>query len=238
MRFDLNDREWAIVEPLLPTDVRGKPRVDDRRVLNGIFYVLRTHCPWRDLPERYGPRMTVYNRFNRWAKRGVWEPVFAALAVKSGPAAHRGRPEAVRLQQYLDREFAAQPLHNRLMALWTGAVPEAARKSTLDDLWRKQSSDGSWTLDALGPWSKHEKAPPSTGASAYATAFTAAALRAAGVSGPRLALALEWLKSHQDPKGYWDAVSMNKPYAPDSMMSGFMRDAATAYAALALAGGI
>ena len=83
MRFDLNDKEWAIVEPLLPTDVRGKPRVDDRRVLNGIFYVLRTHCPWRDLPERYGPRMTVYNRFNRWAKRGVWEPVFAALAVKS-----------------------------------------------------------------------------------------------------------------------------------------------------------
>jgi transposase len=83
MRFDLNDREWAIVEPLLPTDVRGKPRVDDRRVLNGIFYVLRTHCPWRDLPERYGPRMTVYNRFNRWAKRGVWQPVFAALAVKS-----------------------------------------------------------------------------------------------------------------------------------------------------------
>ena len=83
MRFDLNDKEWAIVEPLLPTDVRGKARVDDRRVLNGIFYVLRTHCPWRDLPERYGPRMTVYNRFNRWAKRGVWELVFAALAVKS-----------------------------------------------------------------------------------------------------------------------------------------------------------
>jgi transposase len=83
MRFDLNDKEWAIVEPLLPTDVRGKPRVDDRRVLNGIFYVLRTHCPWRDLPERYGPRMTVYNRFNRWAKRGVWQPVFAALSTKS-----------------------------------------------------------------------------------------------------------------------------------------------------------
>jgi len=83
MRFDLNDKQWAIVEPLLPTDVRGKPRVDDRRVVNGIFYVLRTHCPWRDLPERYGPRMTVYNRFNRWAKRGVWAPVFAALAVKS-----------------------------------------------------------------------------------------------------------------------------------------------------------
>ena len=83
MRFDLNDKEWAIVEPLLPTDVRGKARVDDRRVVNGIFYVLRTHCPWRDLPERYGPRMTVYNRFNRWARAGVWVTVFKTLAAKS-----------------------------------------------------------------------------------------------------------------------------------------------------------
>jgi len=95
MRFDLNDKEWAIVEPLLPTDVRGKARVDDRRVVNGIFYVLRTHCPWRDLPERYGPRMTVYNRFNRWAKRGVWQSVFAALADKSGDSLRLIDTEAV-----------------------------------------------------------------------------------------------------------------------------------------------
>lgn len=161
----------------------------------------------------------------------------AALAVQSGPAAHRARPEAARLRQYLDREFAAQPLHNRLMAIWAGGAPDAGRKSTLDDLWRKQSADGGWTLDALGPWSKHEKAPPAVaGSNAYATAFTAAALRSAGVSDSRLTRALDWLKSHQDPKGYWDAVSMNKPYPADSMMSGFMRDAATAYAALALAG--
>lgn len=163
--------------------------------------------------------------------------VLAAMAVKSGPAAHRARPEAVRLKQYLDREFTAQPLHNRLMALWAGAAPEAARKSTLDELWRRQSPDGGWTLDALGPWAKHEKAPPAAlGSSAYATAYTAAALRAAGVSDSRLTRALDWLKSQQDPKGYWDAVSMNKPFPDGSMMSGFMRDAATAYAALALAG--
>jgi squalene-hopene/tetraprenyl-beta-curcumene cyclase len=157
--------------------------------------------------------------------------------VKSGPAAHRERPEAVRLKQYLDREFAAQPLHNRLMAVWAGVAPEAGRRSTLDELWRKQSADGGWTLDALGPWAKHEKAPPAApGSNAYATAYTAAALRAAGVSDPRLTRALDWLKSRQDPKGYWDAVSMNKPFPAGSMMSGFMRDAATAYAALALSG--
>ena len=49
-------------------------------MLNGIFYILRTGAPWRDLPERYGPRTTVYNRYNRWAQRGVWKGIFDALA--------------------------------------------------------------------------------------------------------------------------------------------------------------
>jgi transposase len=61
----------------------GRPRVDDRRVLNAIFFVLRTGTPWRDLPERYGPRATAYARFNRWAKRGVWLAIFEALAGRS-----------------------------------------------------------------------------------------------------------------------------------------------------------
>src|SRR5882724_5888437 len=70
-RFDLSDVEWRLIEPLLPNKPRGVARVDDRRVLNGIFYVLRTGSPWRDLPECYGPYTTVYNRFNRWARTGV-----------------------------------------------------------------------------------------------------------------------------------------------------------------------
>ncbi len=82
-RFDLSDAEWRIIEPLLPNKQRGVARVDDRRVLNGIFYILRTGSPWRDLPERYGPYTTVYNRFNRWAKAGVWVHIFNALAAKS-----------------------------------------------------------------------------------------------------------------------------------------------------------
>lgn len=64
-RFDLSDREWSLIKPLLPNKPCGGGRVDDRRVLHGIFYVLRTGSPWRDLPERYGPYTTVYNRFNR-----------------------------------------------------------------------------------------------------------------------------------------------------------------------------
>jgi transposase len=53
-RYDLTDFEWRVIEPLLPNKPRGVPRVDDRRVLNGIFWVLRSGAPWRDLPERYG----------------------------------------------------------------------------------------------------------------------------------------------------------------------------------------
>ena len=82
-RYDLSEAEWRIVEPLLPSGGRGRARVDDRRVVNGIFYVLRTGSPWRDLPERYGPYTTVYNRFNRWAKKGVWLRMFEALAERS-----------------------------------------------------------------------------------------------------------------------------------------------------------
>jgi transposase len=59
---------------------RGPERKDDRKVLNGIFYILRTSAPWRDLPQRYGPRATVYNRHVRWGERGVWQGVFESLA--------------------------------------------------------------------------------------------------------------------------------------------------------------
>jgi transposase len=65
-RFDLSDEEWSIIEPHFSKAGRGPARQDDRRILNGIFYILRTGAPWRDLPERYGPRTTVYNRYNRW----------------------------------------------------------------------------------------------------------------------------------------------------------------------------
>ena len=84
-RYDLTDFEWRVIEPLLPNKPRGVPRVDDRRVLNGIFWVLRSGAPWRDLPERYGPRTTCYNRFVRWRKAGVWDRLMDAIT-----AAHAG----------------------------------------------------------------------------------------------------------------------------------------------------
>lgn len=82
-RLDLTDFEWGLIQPLLLNKPRGVARVDDRRVLDGIFWVLRTGSPWRDLPERYGPYTTVYNRFNRWAKAGVWVQAFETLVENS-----------------------------------------------------------------------------------------------------------------------------------------------------------
>ena len=64
-RFDPSDERWAIIAPLLSNKPRGAARSDDRRVLNAIFYILRTGPLWLDLPERYGPYTTAYNRHHR-----------------------------------------------------------------------------------------------------------------------------------------------------------------------------
>ena len=79
-RYEITDFEWSIIAPLLPNKPRGVPRADDRKVLNGIFWRLRTGSPWADIPERYGPYTTCYNRFVRWRKIGVWDRLFAAVS--------------------------------------------------------------------------------------------------------------------------------------------------------------
>ncbi len=68
---------------IVAAESRKSARVDDRKIVNAIFYVLRTGMPWRDLPARYGPYTTAYNRFNRWSRRGIWKLVFDKLAFKS-----------------------------------------------------------------------------------------------------------------------------------------------------------
>lgn len=83
-RYDLSEFEWRVIQPLLPNKPRGVARVDDRRVLNGIFWVLRSGSPWRDLPERYGPYTTCYNRFRRWSRAGVWDRIMDAITDSYG----------------------------------------------------------------------------------------------------------------------------------------------------------
>ena len=77
--FWLNDWQWARIEPLLPKVHTGPVRVDDRRIISGIIHVLKVGCRWQDCPSVYGPPTTIYNRFHRWARRGIWRQLFAAL---------------------------------------------------------------------------------------------------------------------------------------------------------------
>jgi len=80
-RGELTDEQWAELEPLLPPEKprTGKPNKAHRAIVNGIVWKLRTGAPWRDVPERYGPWSTVYSRFWRWQRAGLWDRLFAAV---------------------------------------------------------------------------------------------------------------------------------------------------------------
>ena len=83
--FWLSEAQFSLISPHLPTDTRGKARVDDRRVISGIIHVLKSGGRWVDAPPDYGPKKTPYNRYVRWAEKGVWSDLFHALAGSGGP---------------------------------------------------------------------------------------------------------------------------------------------------------
>ena len=80
-RYELSDEAWERIAAMLPGKVSdcGVTAKDNRQFVNGVLWIARSGAPWRDLPERYGPWNSVYQRFNRWSKAGVWERVFTAL---------------------------------------------------------------------------------------------------------------------------------------------------------------
>jgi hypothetical protein len=171
----------------------------------------------------------------------------AAVATGAAPAGYQFRPpireNVAALTGYLRGTQKSQPLHDRLTMLWAAAVlrdllPQPDRQAILDEVWAKQQADGGWSIDSLGPWKSHPKAPPAHGSNSYATGLVAFTLQQAGVQSadPRLARALSWLKARQDRQsGAWVAQSMNHPHEAGSMPALFMEDAATGYAAAALA---
>lgn len=172
----------------------------------------------------------------------------AAWAVSKMPAEYRTRPEVAprvrALVEYLRKNQAGQPLHNRLGLLWSagnlpGLMTKAEQAALVGELWKLQQKDHGWTLESLGPWGAHAKAPAAVaGSNAYATALVAFTLQRGGAShrDKRLMYALNWLAERQDQKtGSWAAQSMNKVYAEGSLQADFMRDAATGFAAAALA---
>ena len=80
-RHQLTDEQWDRIEPLLPGREADPPRTaaDNRTFVDAVLYVLKTGIPWRDLPERFGNWNSVWRRFDRWCKRGIWQQVFEAL---------------------------------------------------------------------------------------------------------------------------------------------------------------
>jgi transposase len=100
MRYELTDNEWSAIKPMLPNKPRGVARVNDRRVLNGIFWVLGSGAPWRDLPVTFGPYTTCYNRFVRWRRAGVWSKIMNALAGAHDAAVQMIDTSIVRVHQH------------------------------------------------------------------------------------------------------------------------------------------
>jgi len=81
-RYELTDDEWNLLKGLFPTQKRGGKWNDHRTTLNGMLWILRSGAPWRDLPDRYGKWKSVYHRFNRWRRDGLFDRILKALQIR------------------------------------------------------------------------------------------------------------------------------------------------------------
>ena len=134
-RFWLSDAQWAVIEPLLP-HLGGKPRVDDRRVISGILHRYREGLRWRAIPAEYGPRTTLFNRFDRWSRRGLWQDLLAALSTCAEP------PDIVMLDSTVVRAHRSAAGAKGGSRVRRSGVPVAARRprSTRSPMARAVSS--------------------------------------------------------------------------------------------------
>jgi hypothetical protein len=168
-----------------------------------------------------------------------------AVTVAKAPDRYRDDPKIAAnlaaLTGYLRSHYAAQPLLNKLVALWASAwfpdvISAADRASLVGQLGRLQRADGGWSLTDLGPWTRVDASPAPAGADGYATAVTVLVLEETGAGGsPAVARGRQWLMANQDrTTGAWTSASVNKARDPASPPALFMTDAATSYAVLAL----
>lgn len=140
-RHELTDEQWALVEPYLPlsTARTGRPPSDRRTQLNGIFWILSTGAPWRDLPERFGPWQTVYDHFRTWRKSGVFAAIVEALQVKLDNQGYidwelwcvdGSSVRAARAAAGAEKKVSPAIPTNRRTTRWVAAEADLARNST------------------------------------------------------------------------------------------------------------
>jgi transposase len=154
-RYELTDFEWRIIRPLLPNKPRGVPRVVDRKVLNGIYWRLRSGSPWANIPDHYGSYMTCYHRFIPWRKIGVWETIFEAISkaydddrqMANPSSSIRGRNGADSIQETRRKSppqgLSLQPnvwgvecWRNQLLTKWSSDPPLHSVTAKPDTAWR------------------------------------------------------------------------------------------------------
>jgi squalene-hopene/tetraprenyl-beta-curcumene cyclase len=170
-----------------------------------------------------------------------------AVAVGKAPGKYRDDPSIAAnlaaLRGYLQSHYDAQPLVNKIAALWAerffpGVLNFDQSRKLMDDLNRLQHDDGGWSLTDLGTWERRDKTPLETRSDGYATGLIILVIKettAKARTNPHVARGIAWLEANQDKTtGAWPAWSLNKNRDPKSQVGQFMSDAATSYAVLAL----
>jgi squalene-hopene/tetraprenyl-beta-curcumene cyclase len=222
-------------------DARTGHLTDETRTALGVMWSLQM---------KTGPNNGAWTwlNFNYEPWESPNSPYFgaslAAIAVGSAPDGYAASPDIhdrlEALHGYFEHQHESVSLLNQLMGLWASGVVRdllttEQKKKTIDAAFSLQQADGGWSTSSLGTYQRMDKTPNDTISDGYATALVCLGLEAAGVSDPRLAKGMDWLRAHQDrATGRWTATSLNKQRDPESEPGKFMSDAATAYAVLAL----
>jgi hypothetical protein len=180
---------------------------------------------------------------SRSAYQGAALLLYEAAIVPGGYAKEQSvRPHLERLKDYLQRQYAAQPLMNQVYVLWAstrvaGLLTKDEQKALLNKLQSLQQTDGGWRFASFDDtWKRVDSSAAPTNSDGFATSLAVLTMELAGTSrrDSSLKRGVAWLEQHQQPDGRWPAASMNKLRGPENNAALFMSDAATAYAVLAL----